>query len=190
MRRWSFAAALATAWSGVVVGHLLAYAAVDPDPYARHRHLLATGHGSFHVPVHSLAFVVPAALLFTALRAVLRPDYALTTGDRRGLLTGLTAVQVPLFLLLECLERGFSVGAALADPAVLVGVVVQLLVATASTVLLVGLSRTVTGVLAASTGASRPGRALVSLPTEREWGTRPTFLAGPPRRAPPVTVDA
>ncbi|HXF58122.1 MAG TPA: hypothetical protein VNO34_11240 [Actinomycetota bacterium] len=192
MRRLSWAAALATAWSGAVVGHLLAYAAVDPDPDARHRHLLATGHGSFHVLVHSLAFVLPAALLLAGLRAVLRPDSALGTRDRRLFLPGLAAVQVPLFLLLECLERGFSVGAALSDPAVLVGAGVQVLVAAASAVLLVELGRTVARAVTAPWRTRRPHPTPVPTPlrAERGWGARPPFLRGAPRRAPPAAVGA
>lgn len=190
MRRWSLLPLLVTAWTGVVLGHLLAYAAVHPDPVARHRHLLATGHGSFDVLVHSLALALPAALLLTALRAVLRPGPIGTAGGARRLLAGLASVQVPLFVLLECLERGFSPAAALSDPAVLLGVVAQLLVAVGSTALLVGLGRTVARAVAASTKPRRPEPAQAPLPPEREWAARLTFLAGAPRRAPPAAVGA
>ena len=43
----SFAVA-ATAWGGVVAGHVLAYAIAYPRPEMRHEQLAMTGHGSLH----------------------------------------------------------------------------------------------------------------------------------------------
>jgi hypothetical protein len=122
VRRPGVVLTAAIAWAGVVVGHLVAYALTYPDQAIRHTHLSITGHTWLGLGAASLVALVPVIVLATATRAI-RTGAAGPANAFR-----LAAIQVPAFGLLEMLERG-SVGEAAADPAVFIGLVLQVVVA-------------------------------------------------------------
>ncbi len=172
--------AAGTAWAGLVIGHLLAYALAYPEEGTRRAHLAATGHGWLDIVSLSLLAVIPAVLLLTTEGAIRRRP-AVTGWSR------LAALQVPAFLLIELAERGSAIGGAFTDPAVLLGLVLQLVVAGVAALLLRGFSVLVAAV-------ARPRQA-------RERAERARFPALPQiasphlvrlvrsrRRAPPLPI--
>jgi hypothetical protein len=130
------------AWVGLVLGHVASYALAYPSGQARHAHLLLTGHGWMGPALVSLAAAVPAVLAVAAARSAGTGPLAV-----RPLAARLIGVQILAFLLVEVAERHADLGRALSDPAVLVGVVVQALVAVALAVLLNGFTRGVVAVV-------------------------------------------
>jgi hypothetical protein len=175
--------AAGTAWAGLVLGHLLAYALAYPGQAARRAHLAETGHGWLDVVTLSLLAVVPAVIALTVVRS-LRDGFTPTTWTR------LAALQVPAFLLIEVAERGASFDRALTDPAVLLGLALQLVVAAVAALLLRGFSQAVAAVAASvRPSRARPARA----------PARPAPDLAPPhllrlvrarRRAPPLSIAA
>jgi hypothetical protein len=180
VRRRDGVIAAGTAWAGLVLGHLLAYALAYPEEGTRRAHLAATGHGWLDLVSLSLLAVIPAVLLLMTAGAI-RGRPAVTAWSR------LAALQVPAFLLIELAERGSAIGGAFSDPAVLLGMVLQLVVAGVAALLLRGFA-----VLAAAVARRRHSR-------ERTEGAGSPAL--PPlapshllrlvrarRRAPPVPI--
>jgi len=143
MRAWLGALAFA----GAVGGHMLAYALVEPGEHERTELLLSTGHGLWPV-VAALALAALVAGLAGCLRdgarCLLGPPYhralyASTAGT-------LAAVQVCSFVLLETAERTLAHGHlhhVMGEPAVVVGMVVQVVSALIGAALLVLFERVV-----------------------------------------------
>jgi hypothetical protein len=180
MRRDGLIAA-GTAWAGLVLGHLLAYALAYPAEAVRRSHLAGTGHGWLDVVTLSLLAVVPAVLALTAIRS-------LTAGSRGTTWVRLAGFQVPAFLLIEVAERGASFDRAFADPAVLLGLAVQILVAAMAALLLRGFSRAVAAVAARvqpswAPTATAPARAAPDLVPPHLLR-----LVRARRRAPPLPI--
>lgn len=121
-------------FAGIVAGHLAAYAFVAPDPHDRAGLLESTGHGSWALPVFlAMALLIPAILISVSDRLSGR-----STGHARSALV-LGVLQVGGFVALEALERLGSGGLSielLSEPAVLAGVLVNLLIAAAAPLLL------------------------------------------------------
>jgi hypothetical protein len=183
VRRRDGVIAAGTAWAGLVLGHLLAYGLAYPAEVARRAHLTETGHGWLDIVALSLLAVIPAVLVLTAVRAV---------HGRAGGVTWarLAALQVPAFLLIEVVERGASVGQAFSDPAVLLGLGLQLLVAAVAALVLRILARVV---VSASTrlGASAPRSAPNRLPEALDLlAPHLVRLVRARRRAPPAPIAA
>jgi hypothetical protein len=175
--------AAGTAWAGLVVGHLLAYALAYPGEAARRSHLAGTGHGWLDVVSLSLMAVVPAVLALTAIRS-------LRGGSPGTTWMGLVALQVPAFLLIEVAERGASLDRAFTDPAVLLGLVLQVLVAAGAALLLRGFSRAVAAVAARIRSRRAPEK---SAPSHVASGIAPPHLVRlvrARRRAPPLPIAA
>jgi hypothetical protein len=144
-RRWL---PLVSAVAGVVVAHAVDYAVVYPSAGDRHHHLMATGHRYW--PAATLAAVLAGATVGTL--AVLR-------GARRGLgarsadverrpflarVGRLAGCQLLLFSILEVAEHaavGQQVGALVYRPEFLLGLALQVVVAAAAVVALLGLER-------------------------------------------------
>jgi hypothetical protein len=183
VRRRDALIAAGTAWAGLVLGHLLAYALAYPGEAARRSHLAGTGHGWLDVVTLSLLAVVPAVLALTAIRS-------LSAGSRGTTWIRLAALQVPAFLLIEVAERGASFDRALTDPAVLLGLAVQVVVAAVAALLLRGFSRTVAAVAA----RRRPSRApSATAPAVAAPDVEPPHLVRlvrSRRRAPPLPIAA
>ncbi|MGH9190714.1 MAG: hypothetical protein ACRD0Q_11930 [Acidimicrobiales bacterium] len=133
---------------GVVAAHAADYALVHPQSSERAHQLSATGHGYWHAAV-AAALVAAGALLLLAL----------VEGARRGLCGGarhpghgrlvtrvatLAGCQVGLFCIVELVERaaaGVDPTTLLRQPELVLGIVLQVVVAAVMTLLLDGVER-------------------------------------------------
>ena len=173
------------AWVGVVLGHLLAYLLSYPAQGSRHLHLAVTGHTWTGAAEASLLALIPVILLTTGARS-----FRSAPGSRGSTLAvRLMVIQVPAFLAIEVMERGWSVGSAVSDPAVFVGLVLQPLVAVLAAWVLELFGRTVQA-LACLLGAPRDTpsprslrRPVLSLPPQATWRFSPSRLRAPPAPA-------
>lgn len=116
---------------GLVVAHLLAYSLAYPDAHVRVLHLDATGHAAFSLLVFAGAAVLPVLAARAAARAVRNPVLPVP-----HIIGRLAVLQGVAFVALESAERGMAPHAALVDPAVLLGVALQLPVAAVAVCLL------------------------------------------------------
>jgi hypothetical protein len=173
------------AWSGVVVGHLVAYQLTYFAQAERLTRLAETGHGSFSLLLVSAIASIPAILSLLTVRAV--------RGDQSPPLLSMTVwlagIQVSSFMAMELIERGMSLDHFLLEPAILVGLVVQVLVAVTSALLVRVFFRLVVALSGRLTDhPERPlhdGR-LAPVPDDRP--ARFDFLIGAPHRAPPLSL--
>ena len=181
MKRPGILLTTAIAWVGVVLGHLLAYLLTYPAQGSRHLHLALTGHSWTGLATGSLLAVIPVILLAVGVRS-----YRGSGGWSGGALAlRLVVVQVPAFLVVEMMEREWSLGRTLADPAVFVGLILQPLVALLAAWALELLGRGVRAVAAllrrprpaAARSLPRPGLILL---VPRCWAFLPTRLRAPP----------
>lgn len=115
-------ASLPLALGGIVAGHALAYALAYPIRPIRDAHLEQTGHGGFPLLLLAGLLGSGAAILWLGIRSIRR-----ATGAPSA--TMLLSLQVPAFALLELAERGFDVAAFGRDPAVALGVLLQVVLA-------------------------------------------------------------
>jgi len=141
----------ALAFAGLLAGHFLGYAAAAPDAHVRGRLLAATGHGSHDV----LVSIGVAAALAAAIGAIVHQ--VRTRGRARGA-TGsvirlgavLWSLQSVGFVALETMERGLSAHAVehlVHEPAFLLGLAAQLLVAVVAALVVWLLGITVAAIL-------------------------------------------
>ena len=159
-------ASLPLALGGIVAGHALAYGLAYPIRAVRDAHLQQTGHEGFPALLLAGLLGAGAAILWLGIRSI---RHARGSPSVRALL----GLQVPAFALLELAERGFDVGAFALDPAVLLGSLLQVVLAVV--------------VAAAARGAVAVGRLLG---TRRPRPARAQRRAVPPRPAEPATPDA
>lgn len=183
MRRPGTLLTVATAWAAVVLGHLVAYVLTYPSGGFRHVHLAVTGHSWLGFATASLLAMIPVILLTAGVRSLRAP--AGWSGSALAL--RLAAIQVPAFLVIEIVEREWSLGRAISDPAVLVGLILQPLVAFIAAWALELVRRGVRAIVAllrprpdTPRSVPRPG---LQLDAPRHW----VFLPAR-RRAPPLTV--
>jgi hypothetical protein len=170
------------AWSGVVLGHLVAYVVTFPAEAERAAYLASTGHGSFPILLVSAVAAIPAVLSLVAVRVIRgerSPSFLSTT-------VWLTGFQVLAFLAMEFFERGMAFEHALLEPALLVGLVIQVLVAATSALLIKTVFSALKALVAQVCDVPRlaPVRSLPP-PTDPPL-TRFEFLISTPRRAPPL----
>ena len=181
---------VASGVTGVVAAHSAAYAIAIPNGAQRAQHLQATGHGYWPVAI-GLACVggVTAAVgAGVRGRAVARARATAPT-DRRFATAGLVTWQLALFSAIEVAERigsGSPAGALVRDPAFLLGLGIQVLVALLIVVVLWSIERGVELLVfalrhrAARTRADRPA-SIEPNRTDTSW------LGGKPgARAPPT----
>jgi hypothetical protein len=170
------------AWSGVVLGHLLAYVLAHPEDAERSARLADSGHGSFPLLLISALAGIPAVLSLVAVRVI--------RGDRSPALLSiavcLVAIQVPTFLGMEFFERGMSVEEMLLEPAVGMGLAVQVLVAFISSLLVRTFVRGVGALISRASLLRREPHIRQLTPVTRAQPTRPYFLISPQHRAPPL----
>ena len=175
--------ALGLAAGGVVGGHALAYTLAYPLAAARRAHLDEIGHDGFPVLLVLGCAAAGLALVSTFVRAARRDDLAPRVGS-------LLWLQVGLFLALELAERGFDPSAGASDPAVVVGLPVQAVLAVA----LAWLARGVAEVAHRLTEVSAPVRPRRPAPARRPGRVAepvpPDPIAFGPRRAPPSLAVA
>ena len=171
----------AIAWVGVVVGHLAAYLLTYPSQGVRHVHLDITGHEWLGLGTASALAAVPVILLLVVARSV--RSQAQWTGP--GLALRLAAVQIPAFLLIEVVERGWSVQDALLDPAVFVGLALQPLVSVIAARILEILHRVVRAIVIRLRPARAPAARSSRRPALQPAAFRSWLLLPGRRRAPP-----
>jgi uncharacterized membrane protein (GlpM family) len=171
---------------GAVLGHLLAYLAVFPAALERHAHLASTGHGSFPSIVRAGLVTLVLAIAVIAARS-LRTAGGL---DRRRATIVLGVLQVAGFAVLELAERGFSFAQAAGDPAVVLGLAIQAVLAVVAAIALSGLVHAVRAI------AARPRRRL-PLAIAGLLSLRPSSMPDRPagssrtrRRAPPLRLPS
>jgi hypothetical protein len=171
------------AWSGVALGHLFAYLLAHPGEAERSARLASSGHGSFPLLLISALAVIPAVLSLLAVRVI--------RGDRSPALLSiaicLAAIQVPTFLALEFFERGMSFERMLLEPAVVMGLVIQVLVAFISSVIVRTFVRAVGSLIARRSRLPRKPRIWQLAPVTQYWPRRLYFLISAQHRAPPLT---
>jgi hypothetical protein len=115
-------ASLPLALGGIVAGHALAYALAYPIRAIRDAHLEQTGHDGFPVLLLAGLLCSGAAVIRLGIRSI---RHAPAPPGARALL----GLQVPAFALLELAERGFDVAAFGRDPAVILGLLLQVVLA-------------------------------------------------------------
>ena len=173
-----------TAAAGVVVAHELAYRFTLPDAHHRAEVLDATGHGYWH---WLIALTLGAAVAGLCRIARGRePEPLLTRTVLR-----LCLIQVAAFLVLESSERmltGSHGGSLLREPAVQLGLVLQVAAAVIGAVALKLFTRVV-ALLRTTSRSLSEGRVLaIPLPAARVLvRTRPAAVPAAPR-GPPVGV--
>ena len=113
---------LPLALGGIVAGHALAYGLAYPIRALRDAHLEQTGHDGFPVLLLAGLLASGAAILWLGIRSI-RHAPASPSG------WVLLSLQVPAFALLELAERGFDLAAFARDPAVALGLILQVVFA-------------------------------------------------------------
>lgn len=171
------------AWSGVVLGHLLAYVLAHPAEAERSARLATSGHGSFPLLLISALAGIPAVLSLLAVRVI--------RGHRSPALLpiaiGLAAIQVPTFLAMEFFERGMSFQRMLLEPAVVIGIGIQVLVAFISAVLVRTFVRAVEALAARRSHILQSDPLIRQLaPVTHDRPRRLDFLISAQHRAPPL----
>ncbi|MGH2692053.1 MAG: hypothetical protein ACRDHM_06080 [Actinomycetota bacterium] len=181
MRRPGILLTIAIAWTAVVLGHLVAYLLTYPSQGFRHLHLAVTGHSWLGLAAASMLAVIPVILLTVGVRSLRAP-----AGWSGGVLAlRLAAIQVPAFLLIEIVEREWSIGRAISDPAVFVGLMLQPLVAVIAACVLELFARAVRAIVAllrpprpySPRSFPRPG---LKLSAPRPWAFLPARRRAPP----------
>jgi len=178
------------AMAGVVLAHVLAYFMAAPHRNGRDMLLRASGHRHWAV-VASLALGALVAGLIWFTTQATRPDRVWSLGARAFFVSTarrLVLLQVGGFVLLEASERllfgaGFGL---LAEPVVLIGILLQVVSALGAAGLLVVFARTLDRLCGRSSAArivASPG------PRPRVWILPPRFLlaaGGATLRGPPL----
>jgi hypothetical protein len=183
---------LGAAWAGAVAGHTLTYLLTVPQAAARDALLASTGHNYWAAAV-AVALVLG---LTSALAVVARQFHGGLRGERSMGVDGvprlagrLAALQVSIFLLQEILERldvGVPIGGVRTGRLLLVGVLIQTLVATALAIALFLLARVSA---AAGRAFHRPAALSVGRSAAPAWRSpvlrSRLVVAGGGSRAPP-----
>ena len=183
---------LGTAWAGAVAGHTLTYLLTVPQAAARDALLASTGHNYWAAAV-AVALVLGLASALSVVvrqfRGGLRGERTMSADDVPRLAARLAALQYSIFLLQEILERldvGAPLGGARTGRLLLVGVLVQTLVAAALAVALFLLARVSA---AAGRAFHRPISITAGRPVSVAWHSPLVpgrlVVAGGGSRAPP-----
>jgi hypothetical protein len=168
----------------MVAGHLLAYALVYPRSDHRMEHLAATGHGT--LPLHAIC-ALSCAPAVVAVVAVLRLRGRATPSPNAR---WLAAIQMLGFGLVESVERGSSAASILAEPAFLLGLVLQVVIALLAAWLVRVVTRAVSMLVARPDPNGKAPLRTLSPARGTARAVRFAFLVCSPRRAPPVSVAA
>jgi hypothetical protein len=168
--------------AGLALSHWLAYLIAVPHAHERERLLEHTGHGYWPRAAAVAAALGLVALVVTGARAVARArDADLGQQPRLGqLVARLAGMQLPAFVLLEAIERLASGAADLAfvlQAPFLVGLGVQLLVATALGVLLARFAQAAARIARILLRGKLPGRS-AALPPPPQPAALPVRLLG------------
>ena len=139
------------ALGGLLAGHLVSYFVVAPDAHDRAELLATTGHaGHASFGVVALAATFAGAILLFMQRVRARCDRPGRQPSRARVAGVLWAVQTLGFALLETWERGHGLAGAVElfhEPAFLIGLAAQVLVALAATAMVLLIRATVDALL-------------------------------------------
>lgn len=168
------------AWSGMVLGHLLAYRVVYPEAHHRVGHLVETGHGV--LPLWAICAMACAPAVLMTWAAVL------LTGRGSGAPAALwlAAIQLPSFGLMELAERGFALDELLSDPAFLVGLALQAGIALLASALFLAVTRAIRLLVERGWRRSAVPRVLHAPGARSRHTRRAPFLSSLRLRAPPI----
>lgn len=181
------------AMAGVVLAHVLAYFMAAPHRNGREMLLRASGHRHWAVVAALALGALVAGLIWFTTQAT-RPDRVWSLGARAFFVSTarrLVLLQVGGFVLLEASERvlfGAGFGQLLAEPVILIGIVLQVVSALGAAGLLVVFARTLDRLCGRSSAArfvASPG------PRPRVCVLPPRFLlaaGGATLRGPPVRL--
>jgi hypothetical protein len=164
-----------TAAAGVVVGHWISYQLAVPDTHLRHHVLLASGHGHWLLLVKLAVAVALAGAVTVVVRFASRTGPAGGADGLSWLVGRLALVQAVAFTGMEIVERlgsGAPVAGMFAHHLFLLGLAVQLLVASAGGALLTWLSR-------AARSVAQAVRSLPHLAATRTTVVRPASFFVP-----------
>jgi hypothetical protein len=154
--------------AGLALSHWLAYLIAVPHAHERERLLAHTGHGYWPRAAAVAAALGLVALVVTGARAVAQARDADLGQPRLGqLVARLAGMQLPAFVLLEAIERLASGAADLAfvlQAPFLVGLGVQLLVATVLGVLLARFAQAAARIARILLRGKLPSRSAAPLP--------------------------
>jgi cytochrome bd-type quinol oxidase subunit 2 len=134
--------------AGIVIAHGVGYALAEPDPHVRLQHLAATGHAHWSfVVVGAIALLVGGLALYLSGLVTARREHEAPSFVE--LAWRLAALQTFGFLALEASERLASGGLLrlFDDPAVVTGLLLQILFAALGAALLALLTTGVAAVL-------------------------------------------
>lgn len=180
------------ALGGLLAGHMASYLVVAPDPHERAELLALTGHsqhGAFGTA--ALAATLAAVIGLAAHRVRARSRGRASPIRRARVAALLCALQIAGFVALETWERGHAVAGAaelLHEPAFLIGVVAQLVVALAATAVVLLVRATVDALVrffaAFASESETPGfSATPSLAPRYSLARAARNLRGPPSPA-------
>jgi hypothetical protein len=185
------ASIIGAAFGGVIVGHWLSYLLAIPGRRIRTEVLAETGHQYWLTAVKMalvLAVIALAMVVVRQVRAALRREPEPLAGPR-ALALRLTLLQVVGFLALEATERlaaGSPLSSLLTHHVLVLGLLVQVLIAGIVALLLSFFARAVRAVVGALTRTPVP-RFVLSFPAPRvPFVPRPALVGGPASpRGPP-----
>jgi len=174
--------------AGVIGSHWLAYLLAVPDPHERADTLARSGHGYWPVGVAIALGCLVAALSGFAIRRFRYRDEP--AHPYVGTATRLVALQGTAFVLLEVLERavaGAPVVSIVHEPAFQLGVLTQVLVASAAALLLLVFGRVVDAVIRRARGITAATAAEEPQPHSPQIAFKSVLVyGGALLRAPPV----
>ena len=173
--------------AGIVAAHLLAYLFAVPDPHDRVHVLDSTGHGSWsYLAAVCLGLLVAGLLRYIA--GSFRGDRGLSA-PFLAVAGRLAVLQLGGFLGLEALERltvDHLTSGFFAEPAMQLGIVLQLVIALVGALMLMLLTRAIRSVLARRSQPEAASDPVSPFPyvayIVRRWtvGTGSGTLRGPP----------
>jgi len=178
---------------GIVAAHAVAYVAAVPDPHGRLVVLHDTGHQqwTFVIAIAVGVLIVAAARFMVGSLTGARKAAAPLGAPYASTAARLAGLQVAGFLILESVERASvheSVAHVVTEPAVLIGIALQVLVALVGAALLLVFTKAL-AVILARRGQGHTRSAPVERPVREFSGPRfAVATGGATLRGPPLSV--
>ena len=180
----------AFAFVGLIVGHLLSYLIAIPDPTRRATVLADSGHAYLHLAGDVAVILGFAAAVTVGLRAVAERD-GTDLPSTAHLAWRLGALQAGAFISMELGERlvsGSGFGELFADHFFGIGILVQVVIATAGALLLRLIGRVAVRIADALARPPRRRPAVIRwVRSDSSRPPRPAFAGIVSARAPPLT---
>jgi hypothetical protein len=177
------------AFVGLIVGHLLSYLIAIPDPARRAVVLAQSGHAYLHLAGDVTVVLAFAAAVTVGLRAVAERD-GTDLPSTAHLAWRLGALQAGAFISMELGERlvsGSGFGELFADHLFGIGILVQVVIATAGALLLRLIGRVAVRIADALARPPRRRPAVIRwVRSDSSRPPRPAFAGIVSARAPPI----